>query len=331
MAVVFPSREMTRLIKRGFSNSILRRLSISFSVFGISVMRGATFRSPDSDVALVIGGKLLTSLAATPLILRISSVILLFSPSVSLLRTPFSLTIPRAIISSYSANVLSASAFHALTSDVAGSIFFGLVSVFILGNCVMKARVKIIVRETINFGCPTENSTSENFGISERTDRAVVPGCEKGHDAGVVDRRGRIARSEPPAREILPEHPAPGPAHQEPPKRFTGIAGGSVASQKHRVLEAAEGQDMALIHEGFSDRQRALTGWGSGRADQDHEDRGHGVLLRRSVCDRSGQGFPRSPPAMMPGSPGSGRLCGIPAARGPAPPRPRRPVRFPSA
>src|SRR3990172_5528893 len=245
---------MMRSTKRGFSKSDLRRLSMSRSVFGTSAMSGATFRVPDSDVTLVMVGKLVTSLAATPLILRSSSVILPTLARVSGFRTPFSLAIPRTIMSSYSANVLSTSSFHTLTSDVAGSIFFGLVSVFILGNCVMKARVKIIVRETINFGCPTENSTSENFGISERTDHAVVPGCEKGHDAGVVDRRGRIARSEPPAREILPEHPAPGPAHQEPPKRFTGIAGGSVASQKHRVLKAAEGQDVPLVHEGFSDR-----------------------------------------------------------------------------
>jgi hypothetical protein len=42
-------------------------------------------------------------------------------------------------------------------------MFFGFVSVLILGNCVMNARVRRIVSETTSFGCLTENSTSENL------------------------------------------------------------------------------------------------------------------------------------------------------------------------
>ena len=133
-------------------------------VFGTATMSGATFRVPDSEVTLVMVGKLVTSLAATPLILRSSFVILPTFSSVSLLSTPPSRAIPTTIMSSYSANVLSTSSFHTLTSDVAGSMFFGFVSVFIRGNCVMNARVTRTVRETTSFGCLTENSTSEKRG-----------------------------------------------------------------------------------------------------------------------------------------------------------------------
>jgi hypothetical protein len=41
----------------------------------------------------------------------------------------------------------------------------GLVSVLAFGNCDIKIRVMRIERNTINFGCLTENTTSENLPI----------------------------------------------------------------------------------------------------------------------------------------------------------------------
>ncbi len=71
-----------------------------FSSSGGSVISGATFKIAFATVTLSIVVKLDTSLAATPLIISISSVMCLIRPSVSLLRMPFSLTMPSAIVSS---------------------------------------------------------------------------------------------------------------------------------------------------------------------------------------------------------------------------------------
>src|SRR3990172_6637643 len=163
IAVVLPSFEMMRPMNSGFSKSALRITAISLSVFGTAVMSGLTFNVSASTVTLSMVVKLDTSRAATPLIFRISSVILCILPSVSEFRMPFSFWMPRTIMSSYRPKVFSTSSFQTRTSDVGGSMFLGFVSVRTFGNWVRKRSVRTIERATMSLGWSTENSTRENL------------------------------------------------------------------------------------------------------------------------------------------------------------------------
>src|SRR3990172_6746561 len=121
-------------------------------------------------------------------------------------------------------------------------MFLGFVSVLILGNCVMKARVKIIVRETINFGCPTENSTRENFRICQSAPitracsparRATTPAWSTGmayapglspRQAGASARAGGAGGGRG-GGKICGGDEAAAPAPKEPVEPGPGLAG----------------------------------------------------------------------------------------------------------
>ena len=91
--------------------------------------------------------------------------------------------------------------------------------------------------------------------ISQGADDPVMLACQEGRGAGMVQRQGMSARLEPAAREVLPEHDAASALSEKPVERGSGLTGRVGASEKHRVLETAEGQGVSLACQRLGKRQ----------------------------------------------------------------------------